>query len=91
MPGYSSLFTRDHTSYYVHYIMPAWVASRFTSQSYGRSATLTLQATHEKTLEHVPLETLMRYAIDADEAQAELARIDGLRAQLAKGVSFEAE
>ena len=67
------------------------VASRFTSQSYGRSATLTLQATHEKTLEHVPLETLMRYAIDADEAQAELARIDGLRAQLAKGVSFEAE
>ena len=67
------------------------VASLFTSQSYGRSATLTLQATHEKTLEHVPLETLMRYAIDADEAQAELARIDGLRAQLAKGVSFEAE
>ena len=50
-----------------------------------------MQATHEKTLEHVPLETLMRYAIDADEAQAELARIDGLRAQLAKGVSFEAE
>lgn len=55
------------------------------------SVTLTLQATHEKTLEHVPLETLMRYAIDADEAQAEVTRIDGLRAQLAKGVSFEAE
>ena len=90
-PGLNSLSTRDHTSYYVHYIMPAWIATRFTSQSYGRSATLTLQATHEKTLEHVPLETLMRYAIDADEAQAELARIDGLRAQLAKGVSFEAE
>lgn len=54
-------------------------------------ATLTLQATHEKTLEHVPLETLMRYAIDADEAQAEVTRIDELRAQLAKGVSFEAE
>jgi len=50
-----------------------------------------LQATHEKTLEHVPLETLMRYAIDADEAQAEVTRIDGLRAQLAKGVSFETE
>jgi hypothetical protein len=39
----------------------------------------------------VPLETLMRFAIDADEAQTELERIDGLRAQLAKGVSFEAE
>lgn len=39
----------------------------------------------------MPLETLMRFAIDADEAQTELERIDGLRAQLAKGVSFEAE
>ena len=39
----------------------------------------------------MPLETLMRYAIDADEAQAEVTRIDGLRAQLAKGVSFETE
>ena len=70
---------------------PTLATSRSTSQFYAISATLTLQATHEKTLEHVPLETLMRYAIDADEAQAEVTRIDELRAQLAKGVSFEAE
>ena len=72
--------------------MPAWASQPFhvTIQT-GISAALTLQATHEKTLQHVPLETLMRYAIDADEAQAEVTRIDGLRAQLAKGVSFEAE
>ena len=29
-----------------------------------------LAATHEKTLEHVPLETLLMHAIDAEEAQA---------------------
>ena len=63
------------------------VASLFTSQSYGRSATLTLQATHEKTLQHVPLETLMAYAIDADEAIAEKERLDGMRSVLEKGLS----
>ena len=81
--------TKPHLSYRIDRCVGA--ASRSTSQFCGISVTLTLQATHEKTLEHVPLETLMRYAIDADEAQAEVTRIDGLRAQLAKGVSFEAE
>jgi len=47
-----------------------------------------LQATHEKTLEQVPLETLMMYAADADEARVEMARIDQLRARLEKGVSL---
>ena len=45
-------------------------------------------ATHEKTLEHVPLETLMKHAIDADLAQAEIIRIDDLRAQLKKGIKL---
>ena len=46
-----------------------------------------LQATHEKTLQHVPLETLMAYAIDADEACAEKERLDGMRSALEKGLS----
>ena len=45
-----------------------------------------LQATHEKSLEHLPLETLMEFALDADEARAEVARIDGLRSQLQKSI-----
>ena len=49
-----------------------------------------LQATHEKSLEHVPLETLMEYALDADEARAEVKRIDDLREQLTKSIgSFD--
>jgi uncharacterized protein (DUF2237 family) len=48
-----------------------------------------LQATHEKTLEHVELKTLMMYAIDATEAQSELDRVDALRAEMAKGLSLE--
>jgi uncharacterized protein (DUF2237 family) len=47
-----------------------------------------LQATHEKSLEHVPLETLLEHAIDADEARVELARLDHLRAKLAKGLKL---
>ena len=45
-----------------------------------------LQATHEKTLEHVDLETLMLYAIDAEEAKGEVERIDDLRDQLNKSI-----
>ena len=45
-----------------------------------------LQATHEKTLEHVKLEQLLEYAIDADEARTEIARIDTLRKNLEKSI-----
>ena len=72
-------------------MMPTWARQPWHAATLRHISHRTLQATHEKTLEHVPLETLMRYAIDADEAQAEVTRIDGLRAQLAKGVSFETE
>ena len=48
-----------------------------------------LQATHEKTLEHVPLDALMQYAIDQEEARAEIARVDALRSELAKGLRLE--
>jgi uncharacterized protein (DUF2237 family) len=45
-----------------------------------------LQATHAKTLQYVDLDTLMSYAIDADQARAEMARLDGLREALEKSV-----
>ena len=47
-----------------------------------------LQATHEKTLQHVPLETLLKYAIDAKEAQDEMQRLDALREELKKGLAL---
>ena len=47
-----------------------------------------LQATHEKSLEHISLETLLAHAIDADDARVELARLDQLRAQMAKGLKL---
>ena len=48
-----------------------------------------LQATHEKSLEHVPLETLLEYAIDADDAKVEIARLSQLREKLAKSVKLD--
>ena len=47
-----------------------------------------LQATHEKTLEHVPLDTLLDHAVDAEEARAEMARVDELREKVAKSLKF---
>ena len=47
-----------------------------------------LQATHEKSLEHVPLETLMEYAVDADEAKTEVARLKLLREKMEKGLKL---
>lgn len=47
-----------------------------------------LLATHEKTLEHVPLDTLMEHAIDADEAKTELARLKALREKMEKGLKL---
>jgi hypothetical protein len=41
-----------------------------------------LDATHELTLQKVDLETLMKYAVDANEAKAEVAKLDDLRAIL---------
>lgn len=47
-----------------------------------------LQATHEKTLEHVPLETLLERAIDGDDARVELARLNQLRKKMEKSVKL---
>ena len=48
-----------------------------------------LRATHEKTLQYVPLEILMEYAIDADEAKGEQKRLDDLRSALEKTIATE--
>jgi uncharacterized protein (DUF2237 family) len=60
----------------------------------GRAPPLYLEGTHEKTLQHVDLETLMNYAVDADTAQVEIGRLDEMRAKLEKsftGVRSSAE
>ena len=41
-----------------------------------------LAATHEKTLEHCDLPTLLERAVDKAAAQAEIARLDELRSKL---------
>lgn len=43
---------------------------------------LYLQATHEKTLSYIPLEILMKYAIDKDEADNVLNNLNEQRAKL---------
>lgn len=43
-----------------------------------------LLATHEKVLDHVPLDTLFKYAIDVDEANADKERLEKMRSQLGK-------
>ena len=48
----------------------------------GVAPGLRLMATHEKTLEHTPLEVLMEYAVDAAEAREALENLDELRTNL---------
>eukprot|EP00746_Dinoflagellata_sp_MGD_P005038 gnl/MRDRNA2_/MRDRNA2_109732_c0_seq1.p1 gnl/MRDRNA2_/MRDRNA2_109732_c0~~gnl/MRDRNA2_/MRDRNA2_109732_c0_seq1.p1 ORF type:complete len:307 (+),score=49.92 gnl/MRDRNA2_/MRDRNA2_109732_c0_seq1:124-1044(+) len=48
----------------------------------GMAPRLYLESTHEKTLERVDLEMLMKYAVDAKEAKAEIQHLDDLRAML---------
>ena len=48
----------------------------------GKAPRLFLQATHEKTLDYVPLDVLKLFAIDADEAEAVANRLNLQRSQL---------
>jgi uncharacterized protein (DUF2237 family) len=48
----------------------------------GKAPRLYLQATHEKTLDYIPLEILRLFAIDADEANAVLNKLTLQRNQL---------
>jgi uncharacterized protein (DUF2237 family) len=53
----------------------------------GRAPPLYLEATHEKTLKYVDLPTLMRFAKDAEEAEADIAKLNAMRSELEKMMS----
>jgi hypothetical protein len=55
----------------------------------GYAPQLYLKATHEATLRHCELSDLKKYALDLAEAQADVDRLDDLRAQLSASVSLE--
>ena len=59
----------------------------------GKAPKLYLQATHEKTLDYVPLEILKSYAIDAEESNTIINKLNLQRSQLnemmSKGVVGE--
>lgn len=48
----------------------------------GKAPKLFLQATHEKTLDHVPLDVMKAFAIDAEEANAVMDKLDLQRSRL---------
>ncbi|KAL7523102.1 hypothetical protein ACHAWF_000371 [Thalassiosira exigua] len=48
----------------------------------GKAPNLFLQATHEKTLDYIPLEVLKVFAIDADEANVVMNKLNLQRSQL---------
>ena len=52
---------------------------------------LYLKATHEKTLDYVPFDILKMYALDKEEAEAELKSLDDQRAKLEKMVNSDAK
>ena len=55
----------------------------------GYAPQLYLKATHEATLRHCELTDLKEYALDLEEAEADVGRLDDLRAKLSASVSLE--
>ncbi len=55
----------------------------------GKAPKLYLQATHEKTLDYIPLEILKVFAIDADEANAVMNKLKLQRNKLDELVRTE--
>jgi len=56
----------------------------------GKAPRLFLQATHEKTLDYVPLDVLKQFAIDADEANKIIDKLNLQRNQLDELMGKEA-
>ena len=50
----------------------------------GKAPKLFLKATHEKTLDHIPLQILRQYAIDGSEADLDLELLNEQRSKLDK-------
>lgn len=53
----------------------------------GMAPQVHLKATHELTLQNMDLKTLMSYAVDKDEATAEMTRLDDSRSMLERAFS----
>ena len=67
-------------------------ASRWAqAHAAGAAPRVHLRATHEATLKHARLDDLKAYAVDAEEAQADLDRLDAMRQQLARSVDMSEE
>lgn len=56
----------------------------------GKAPRLFLESTHEKTLQHAPLDVLMEYAVDREKAERAVRALDDLRQQLARSVNLDA-
>ena len=52
---------------------------------------LFLKATHEKTLDYVPFDILKMYALDKEEAEAEMKSLNDQRAKLEKMMNSDAK
>jgi len=55
----------------------------------GKAPKIYLRATHEKTLDFVTLDVLREYAVDADDAAADEARLNELRARAEAALGSE--
>uniref|UniRef100_A0A7S2RNP5 DUF2237 domain-containing protein n=1 Tax=Eucampia antarctica TaxID=49252 RepID=A0A7S2RNP5_9STRA len=85
---YSASVGNDLSTPAPHYMFPGlsngdiWcLCAQRWAQAYnsGMAPKLFLQSTHEKTLDNVPLEVLMRYAIDKNEANLVLNNLNEQR------------
>lgn len=56
----------------------------------GKAPRLFLQATHEKTLDYIPLDVMRIFAIDADESSTVINKLNLQRSQLDQLISKEA-
>lgn len=52
---------------------------------------LFLRATHEKTLDYVPFDILKMYALDMEEAEAEMKSLNDQRAKLEEMMNSDAK
>ena len=53
----------------------------------GKAPRIWLKATHEKTLQHVPLETLLEYGCDKDESMKDIERLNAMRKNLENSIA----
>jgi len=91
--AYSQSVGNDLSTPMPHYSFPGleegdvWcLCAQRWAQAYndGKAPKIFLQATHEKTLDYVPFEILREYAVDKEEADQRLERLNEQRDRLNK-------